>query len=190
MKSGIYIIRNCVGPKFYVGSAVNLDRRLKFHRWSLKRGNHGNPHLQRAWNKYDESAFDFEVYFNCEEKDLIFHEQLTLDAFTARHGRENIYNINPTAGSCLGRKLSEATKIKIGLKSKGRWTGKHHTEETKLKIKLNNIGKNKGKHHSSDARKKMSDFRKGKKFSEEHKKRITESLKRTWALKKIHARKD
>lgn len=158
MKSGIYIIRNCVGPKYYIGSAVNLERRLKFHKWSLNRGSHSNPHLQRAWDKYDPVAFDFKVYFTCEKKDLIFHEQLTIDAFVTRYGRESIYNICLTAGSTLGRKCSEETKIKIGLKSKGRWTGKHHTEATrKLMSKAQ-----KGRIITPEARRKLSIFRKGK----------------------------
>lgn len=158
MKSGIYIIRNCVGPKFYIGSAVNLDRRLKFHRWSLNRGNHINIHLQRAWNKYDDSAFDFQVYFTCEKKDLIFHEQLTIDAFIVRHGRDNIYNINLTAGSTLGRPCSEETRRKISEKNKITSLGRKHTPETKLKMSK----AQKGRIITIEARRKLSIAHKGK----------------------------
>lgn len=173
MKSGIYIIRNLVSNKIYIGSAVNLDRRLKYHVWALKKGVHPNIHLQRAWKKYDDPAFEFKVYFTCEKKDLIFHEQLSIDASITRYGKENVYNICPTAGSTLGRRFSEETKRKIGLQSRGRWTGKHHTEETKLKIKLGNMGRNKGRVASKEARRKMSEAKRGIKFSEEHKKKLS-----------------
>jgi group I intron endonuclease len=114
MNTGVYIIRNIINGKIYIGSAVNLERRLKYHRWALNKETHSNIYLQRAWNKDGEEFFVFEEYFYCEVKDLIFHEQLTIDASIVRYGRENIYNISPTAGSTLGRKHSEETKKKIG----------------------------------------------------------------------------
>lgn len=184
MKSGIYIIKNIINNKIYIGSAVDIEKRLYEHFWSLCRNSHCNIHLQRAWNKYKECSFIGEKYLTCKKKDLIFYEQLTIDALTVRYGRENIYNICMNASSTLGRKHSEATKIKIGLKSKGRWTGKHHTEETKEKIRLGNIGKNKGKKASDEARKKMSNNRRGKKFTEEHKKKLSESIQKYWNNKK------
>ena len=177
MDSGIYIIKNIVNGKLYIGSAVNLDRRFYAHRWALYRNCHRNIYLQRAWNKDGETSFLFEKYLICEKKDLIFYEQLTIDALIIRNGRENIYNISPTAGSTMGRECSEETRRKLSLTSRGRWTGKHHTEETKKKISIGNIGKNKGKIASLETREKMSKSRKGKKFSEEHRKKIGEALR-------------
>jgi len=154
MKSGIYTIENIINGKIYIGSAVDIEKRLYEHKWALDKNNHCNIHLQRAWNKNGESMFLFEKYFNCGKKDLIFHEQLTIDALIIRYGRENIYNLCLTAGSTLGRKHSDETKKKIGFASKGRWTGKHHTEETK---------------------KKMSKAQKGRIITPEHRKKISES---------------
>ena len=171
MNSGIYIIKNIITGKIYIGSAVNIEKRLYAHLWALKKNRHDNIHLQRAWNKDGEAFFLFDKYLNCEIKDLIFYEQLTIDASIIRYGRENIYNINPHAGSTLGRKHSEETKRKIGLKSKGRWTGKHHTEETKKKIGLHNIGKHNW-YPSLETRNKMSIARKGKSMPEEVRQKI------------------
>jgi len=186
MKSGIYIIKNTVNNKIYIGSAVNIEKRFYEHQWALKKNKHCNIHLQRAWNREEESSFSFEEYLRCKKQDLIFYEQLVIDSSIIRYGKENIYNICLTAYSTLGRKHSDETKKKIGLRSKGRWTGKKHTEETKRKIRLNNIGKNKGKKASLEARLKMSKNRKGKKFSEEHKKHLSESIKKYWDNKKRH----
>jgi group I intron endonuclease len=185
MKSGIYIIKNLINNKIYIGSAVNLDRRLKYHKWALEKGTHCNIHLQRAWKKFGGNSFCFEEYLFCKKEDLIFNEQLVIDAMIIRKGRENIYNISPTAGSTLGKKHSDETKKKIGLRSKGRWLGRHHTPETIEKMRRNNIGKNKGKKHSIEARIKMSKSRKGRKFSEIHKKNLSKSIKAYWTNKKI-----
>jgi len=120
MKAGIYIIRNTVSGKIYIGSAVDIAKRLYEHVWALRKGCHFNIHLQRAWNKDSEASFSFEKYLTCKRENLIFNEQLIIDDSIARHGKENIYNICPEAGSTLGRRHSEATKIKIGLASKER----------------------------------------------------------------------
>ena len=55
----IYKIINVINNKFYVGSAVNYEKRKARHLWRLRRGDHANKHLQAAWNMYGESAFVF-----------------------------------------------------------------------------------------------------------------------------------
>ena len=45
MKSGIYIIRNTVNGKIYIGSAVNLEKRLYEHFWALRKNKHINKYL-------------------------------------------------------------------------------------------------------------------------------------------------
>jgi len=172
IKSGIYIIRNKLNNKVYIGSAVNTEKRFYEHIWALDRNAHCNIHLQRAWLKDNKSNFLFEIFLQCQVKDLILFEQLVIDNFSQKYGWNNLYNLCPTAGSTLGRKHSEETKIKIGLKSKGRWTGKHHSEETKKKISIGNIGKNKGKKPSTVTRKRMSEAGRGRVFTEEHKRKI------------------
>ena len=82
-----------------------------------------------------------------------------------------------------GKHLSEETKRKISESVKGKpaWNkGKHLSEEAKRKLSEANKGERNhryGKHHSEETKRKMSEAHKGKKFSEEHKKRISESVK-------------
>lgn len=59
MARGIYKIINAVNNKFYVGSAVDFEKRKARHLWRLRRGDHVNKHLQAAFNKYGESSFIF-----------------------------------------------------------------------------------------------------------------------------------
>jgi group I intron endonuclease len=177
-ESGIYIIKNVINNKVYIGSAVNIKKRIYEHEWALSRDCHYNKYLQRSWKIHGKNSFIFEKCLICKVDDLIFFEQLVIDSIIFSNGKDNVYNISPTAGSTLGRKHTEETKIKIGLKSKDRWTGKHHTEETKEKIRLGNIGINLGRKHTDEARKKMSESHRGIKFSDEHRKKISESLKK------------
>ena len=58
-KSGIYSIKNTINGKIYVGSSVTIYHRLISHVSYLRRGVHGNAHLQHAWNKYGKSSFVF-----------------------------------------------------------------------------------------------------------------------------------
>jgi len=47
----IYSVK--INNKLYVGSTVNFYFRIKDHFYRLKKGCHGNSHLQRAYNKYN-----------------------------------------------------------------------------------------------------------------------------------------
>lgn len=60
-KSGIYQIRNTVNGKVYVGSAIKILKRWREHKTSLRKGVHHSKHLQKAWVKYGEECFVFEV---------------------------------------------------------------------------------------------------------------------------------
>ncbi len=96
MASGIYLITNISNGHRYVGSAVELQKRWTTHLWSLRRGRHHSRYLQRAFRKYGESAFTFEVLEEWEPKFLVGMEQWWLNMLRPE------YNINCVAGSQLG----------------------------------------------------------------------------------------
>ena len=60
-KSGIYRIRNLTNNKFYIGSAVNLNKRKNQHFHYLRNNKHHNKPLQNSYNKYGESSFIFNM---------------------------------------------------------------------------------------------------------------------------------
>lgn len=124
MKSGVYVIRNTINGRVYVGSAVLLRRRLSAHLSELRGGYHRNQKLQHAWNKYGEGAFVFALLLICSRENRVMYEQRAIDAFDA--AREG-YNIAPLAGANTGlpspRKgatLSAETREKIATKLRGR----------------------------------------------------------------------
>ena len=77
---GIYRIRNLVNNKCYYGSAKKINRRWSKHKSQLKNNRHENILLQRAWSKYGEKNFIFEVVEECDETLLLITEQKYLDS--------------------------------------------------------------------------------------------------------------
>jgi len=56
----IYMIRNKVNKKVYIGRSVNPDNRIKYHFSELRRGR-GFRKLQRDFDTYGESAFEHKI---------------------------------------------------------------------------------------------------------------------------------
>jgi group I intron endonuclease len=77
--SGIYKIVCTRNGKFYIGSAVCLRYRWNSHRNKLRLGKHHNRHLQAAWFKYREPAFEFKVMQLVKRSALLAAEQSWLD---------------------------------------------------------------------------------------------------------------
>ena len=116
MKSGVYRIINRLNGKEYIGSSVDTPARWKGHRRMLRSGQHHSRYLQRAWNKYGEAAFLFEVVEPCPPDQLLVVEQRWLD----KVGPD--YNISLVAGSVLGIKrgpLSSEHRRNVSMALKG-----------------------------------------------------------------------
>jgi len=90
--SGIYILLNKINNKWYVGSSNNILLRWITHKRSLRKNNHINKHLQRAWNKYGEESFEFHIIELINSCDLLVVEQKYLDY--AKTHKIKYYNIN------------------------------------------------------------------------------------------------
>ena len=124
MSRCIYKIINAVNNKFYVGSAVNFEKRKARHLWRLKRGDHANKHLQAAWNKYGADAFVFAIVQQvADDEDILAAENVWL----AKHvGQPYCYN-----------KAMDATAPGTGMfgEKNPMWGKKFdHTDEAKEKI--------------------------------------------------------
>ena len=59
-KCGIYLIRNVINDKVYVGKAKDIYNRMIGHRRNLRvKSKDENRHLIAAWHKYGEDAFEY-----------------------------------------------------------------------------------------------------------------------------------
>jgi group I intron endonuclease len=129
MASGVYIIRNKINNKCYVGSSVNIRARLNWHYNILLKGKHPNNHLQSSFNLYLKENFEFIPLLNCPSNYNTKLEQWVKDKSNFKCD----YNI---AKNCeapmLGVKMSEKTKESLRIKA----TNRKHTDKTKKMLSI------------------------------------------------------
>ena len=119
--SGIYMIKNKINEKIYIGSALNLRKRFGQHK--KKRGL--NKYLKNARNKYSDTVFDFIILIRCAPGDCILYEQMFLDML--QPFKERGYNIKRFASF---RKNSREFNEYLSQIKKG-WTKKEREEQSK-----------------------------------------------------------
>jgi group I intron endonuclease len=112
---GIYIIKNCIDDKIYVGSSKCFHRRYQRHRKPLLNSIHTNKHLQNAFNKHGADNFKFLIIEIIEDfNNLLIREQNWLDELMSY---DNVigYNIDSIVGPIhnIGKSPSEETRRKI-----------------------------------------------------------------------------
>jgi group I intron endonuclease len=150
----------------YIGSSKNLINRFNRHKNDLKQNKHYNSYLQNSYNKYGIENFEYEILEYCNEEVRVEKEQIWLDSINSYNpligynlsnkasvpirslnGNERVRKANLNNKYCLGKKLSQETKDKIGNSGRGRKLSKEHiqkiidthtgmkrTDETKIKI--------------------------------------------------------
>lgn len=63
--SGIYIFKNLINGKVYIGSSIRVLFRKGQHQSDLSENKHYNEHFQNAWNKYGGENFSWEILEKC-----------------------------------------------------------------------------------------------------------------------------
>jgi group I intron endonuclease len=109
----IYIIRNRVNGKFYIGSTKNYHVRKLKHFNELRKNKHHSIHLQRAFNKYSEKEFEFIIIETCynylKREQYLFDNVIdfkdTYNISKMATGGDNIYN-HPNRDEII-KKLTE-----------------------------------------------------------------------------------
>lgn len=178
----LYQIKNIKNSKFYVGRTFNIDKRWNNHRNLLRKNQHHCLHLQRAWNKYGEENFVFnviEVFNNHSKEENLYlvkeKEQEYLDKYfstgliynssvsseTGVTFGENHFNFGKHPSEWMGEGYFQGiNKLKLMTGSKNHFYGKKHSKKTieVLRKKCAMFGKNNpfyGKKHTQESLKKM-----------------------------------
>jgi len=130
--SGIYCIVCTKTKAIYIGSAVDLSKRLTDHLIYGK----SNKRLQKALTFYKMENFKIQILEYCELNKLIEREQYYLDWLFSQPN-ELRYNFCLVVKTKLGTNHSEETKQKISVAL----TGRIISEEIKAKISKSHIKK-------------------------------------------------
>ncbi len=176
-KIGIYLIKNEVNGKVYIGNSTDIDRRWYNHKMELKNEKHHSPKLQRAYNKYGKDAFFYEVIQYCSKEDLISNEQYwidKMDSFESGYNcTDNLINPSYNNKSRTGHVISEETRKKM---SESQQKRPKMTEETKKKISIAAKGR-KRKPFSDEWKRKIGEASKGNSYAKGNKRVLSEEEK-------------
>lgn len=180
-KSGVYRWKILINGKSYVGSSVNLSRRLKsyFNDNYLKLSSAKTMLINKALLKYGYPKFKLEILEFCGKLDVLVREQYYINILQPE------YNILKTALSMLGYKHKEETRLKMSASKKGF----KHTEETKAKISKSTYHSEETKaklrsyRHSSEALAKIKAASLGRKHTEETKAKLRASNPKSLTVK-------
>ena len=137
---GIYKIVNLVNRKVYIGQTKeSFQRRYWLHRWKLRNGNHDNSYLQRAWNKYGEDNFVFEVIEILPKDRMDEREKFWIAYYRKETGCYSIQDGGQPEN--LNFYISPEIRKKQGERNRERMLGKKLSEETKRKMSESRTGK-------------------------------------------------
>ncbi len=111
---GVYGIYHERTKRRYVGSSIEVQKRLYLHLVQLRKGTHHCGYLQNVWNKYGEEEFSFVLLAKCRPQNLVRLEQTYIDKSSAY----KLMNVCLIAGNCLGVKHTDTTKRKMSRSAK------------------------------------------------------------------------
>lgn len=141
---GIYVIRNMVNNKLYVGKSKNIYHRIMGHISALNsKSLNENQLLVRAWHKYTRENFEYFVVEYCELDDkLLSNRELYWMTIFKSLNRNFGYNLRSDSDTqCV---VHEDTRKLISKNMKEKWaTGamKDHGKKLAKNWKDNNIRK-------------------------------------------------
>lgn len=107
---GIYKIENLVNGKVYIGQSRHIRQRWAEHKKVLRRDCHKNTFLQRAWDKYGEDNFSFEVLELCDINDLNNCEIKYINQYDSFNSDKG-YNL--TSGGDSKKEIANSTRQKL-----------------------------------------------------------------------------
>ncbi len=189
-RSGVYTI--WIKGRAYVGSAVDLGKRLRRHVKDLSRGEHDNEFFQRAYDKYGAETIRLGVIEFCDgytEQELRYLEFIQMDRL--KEVGVELFNmaLDPSTGGCSGYKHTEDAKRKISEAKKGNWKDLEYRMRQSEATRGNQSFL--GHKHSDEMKRKMSEAMKGDKhpfFGKKHSEESRRKMCRAQRLRRASGR--
>lgn len=170
--TGIYLLRNLINGKIYIGKSVNIKNRMRQHsKPEIYCKNKTNSLIVRAIKKYGFENFSIEIlqiFQGDSKKQEIIEAEIFWIEKLKSNDREIGYNLLLGGTDWTGHYHSDETKQLLAEKAKERYKeednpmfGKKHTDESKKKIsqtrKQNKVGAGEnnpffGKKHSNESK--------------------------------------
>ena len=172
----IYLTTNLINNKKYIGQKKSTTF---LHEKYLGSGSL----LRKAINKYGRENFKVELLCECDSKEELDAKEIFYIALYDATNNPEYYNLTRGGESGLGgpkfkgHSHTEDAKKRISDKTSGEnnpFYGCHHTDECKQRMR--DAAKNRAP-VSAETREKLSKIHKGVKFTEEHKRKISEAQK-------------
>lgn len=101
---GIYMIRNTINDKKYIGQSSDILNRWTHHKCDLNNNQHHNNHLQSSWNLYGQDKFEFSIIEETTLDNLDSRERFWIDYYDSYY---NGYNNDLGGQGCHGYKHSQ-----------------------------------------------------------------------------------
>lgn len=187
----IYCIRNKMNNKVYVGKTVDFAGRKTTHLHELRKNQHHSKHLQKSWNLYGKDSFTFEVLETSIPLEVLHVKEaewcLKLNALNPDLGY-NIQMPQEDGSYTLSQETKELLRKKAADQFSDAQVRAKHAELTRQAqgSQLGNGNRFYGKKHTEEVKAVIREKRKSQKIvmTEERKRKISESNKKTKALKK------
>lgn len=136
-KCGVYLIRNLINGKIYIGKAIDIHRRIMAHIYNLtaKRIKEENPHFIAAWCKYGRLNFAYCILEECSFEQLKEKELYWIDHYKSTDSKIGYNKRRDSEGGMIPHvetrtKLSAAlhkrysnqeNRDKVGRRAKAFW---------------------------------------------------------------------
>ena len=107
--AGIYCIKNKIDNKVYIGLSSNIYVRWQTHKNKLNSLSHINKHLQGAWIKYGEGAFEFSILELCDDINLL--PDMEIKWIAQYNSSDKKFGYNMTSGGMGTKDLPEESRV-------------------------------------------------------------------------------
>ena len=131
MNSGIYSIFCISNSKYYIGQAIDVDKRIKAHVNKLDANTHHSPYLQHSYNLYGKENLIFEILEYCNIDELDTKEIYYISKYNSLN--PNGFNCTLGGSGMRGFIFSEITKNNWSINRKGKYLGKEHPKSKSIK---------------------------------------------------------